>query len=129
LQKESVAIGVFNKCRTVNGDRMRYQRSAHDRVILIEEHTRKKIEMSAAKIPNGGQLPGIVVPRDAAALDLVADSIGTDGVNVRMRISCLFPAKRFAEEIFGEVSVGLFALRVMSRARSSSPSLAWRARS
>lgn len=57
--------------------------------------------MRATKIPNGRQLPRMVMTRYAPTFDLVTHAICTDGIHIGVRVTRLFPAKGFAEEVFG----------------------------
>jgi hypothetical protein len=43
----------------------------------------------------------MVMTRYAPTFDLVTHAICTDGIHIGVRVTRLFPAKGFAEEVFG----------------------------
>lgn len=81
-QQEAMAVCALDKRRPLHGYRARNERRTHDAVVFVKKHAGEELKMGTGKIANRRQLPGAVVSRDPAALNLIADSIRADSVDV-----------------------------------------------
>src|SRR5436190_23480176 len=102
-----MTVGTFHKRGPRQGYSKRNECRTYDTVVFVEQDPCEEIEMSASEVANGGHLAGVVISGYPAALNLITDSIGTDGINVRIRIAGLFPSKCLTKEILRKIAGGI----------------------
>ena len=103
-QEEFMTVGPGNECCPCDNDLDRDNGGTKDRVILIEQHGSKKIEIGTLQITNGGHLPRTVLRRYPSSLDLVANSVGADGIHIGIRVPGLRPAESSTEEKLRQIA-------------------------
>src|ERR1700684_2752217 len=99
-----MAVGSRDEGSSLQGYGVRDQRSARDAVVFVEQDARKDIKMRGVHLSDRTQLAGAVVSRDPTPLNLVANPIRADGVDVGMRLARLFPVKCLTEKILRKIA-------------------------
>jgi hypothetical protein len=56
-----VAVCALDKRNSLDSNRMRYESRSRDCVVFVEQYARNEVEMHAAKVPNGREVPGVVI--------------------------------------------------------------------
>ena len=101
-QHELVAIPMPDESPPLANHLAGDQSCAEYSVLVIEQYRCQRVE--PIDIADGRQLTGLVVPLEAAPLDLVTLPLSIRGVKSLLRIRRLFPGERSAEKEFGETS-------------------------
>jgi len=104
IERELVTVGMGDELCAHFDNSIGNDRRAKDIVLFREQYPGKIVEVPAGEIPNRAQLARPVVAREPPALDLEANAVRTNRIDIWMGVSHPHPAERLAEEMLGQVA-------------------------